>query len=177
VAFAANAVTVVVAQLVVLRLLRRRRRTSGLVVLCGLWALCWALVLAAGGLGAGPAALVVFAAANVVFALGETLVSPTLPSIVNDLAIDSLRGRYNGAYVLAWTTGFACGPAIAAVALSSGNAAGLFLGLIGACGAAAVASARLRRLLPAAVNLLAAGDPGAPPEAPAPAGVGNAVGA
>ena len=45
--------------------------------------------------------MVWFAAANVAFALGETLVSPTLPAIVNDLAPDSLRGRYNGAYVLA----------------------------------------------------------------------------
>ena len=29
------------------------------------------------------------------FALGETLLQPTIPSLVNDLAPDHLRGRYN----------------------------------------------------------------------------------
>lgn len=153
-AFAANTFTVVIAQLVVLRLMRGRRRTSGLIVLCGFWATTWALTLAAGSLGAGGAAVAGFVAANVAFALGETLISPTLPAIVNDLACDSLRGRYNGAYVLAWTTGFAAGPAIAGVALSNGHSTGLFVALIGACGLAALVSARLARLLPTAANLL-----------------------
>ena len=154
-AFAANTFTVVIAQLVVLKLMRGCRRTSGLVALCGFWAVTWALVLAAGGLGAGAGAVVGFAAANIAFALGETLVSPTLPAIVNDLASDSARGRYNGAYVLAWTTGFAAGPLIAGVALSRGSAPALFLAMIGACALAAVASVRLGRRLPAAANLLA----------------------
>ncbi|MDT5027273.1 MAG: hypothetical protein QOE61_3699 [Micromonosporaceae bacterium] len=158
VAFAANTFTVVIAQLVVLRLMRGRRRTSGLVVLCGFWAVTWALVLTAGGLGAGGDAVAVFAAANVAFALGETLISPTLPAIVNDLASDSSRGRYNGAYVLAWTTGFASGPVIAGVALGGGHSTALFLALIGACGLAALASVRLGRRLPAAANLMAGGD-------------------
>ena len=159
VAFAANTFTVVITQLVVLRLMRGRRRTSGLVVLCGFWAGTWTLVLAAGGLGAGGAAVVGFAAANVAFALGETLVSPTLPAIVNDLAPESLRGRYNGAYVLAWTTGFASGPVIAGVALSGGYATSLFAALIGVCGLAALASVRLGRMLPAAANLIVDADP------------------
>jgi len=158
-AFAANTLTVVIAQLVVLRLMRGRRRTSGLIALSGLWALAWVLTLAAGGLGSGSAAVVGFAAVNVVFALGETLVSPTLPAIVNELAPDGLRGRYNGVYVLAWTMGFACGPVIAGLGLSGGHSTALFLGLIAACGLAAVASARLARILPAAANLVEVGDP------------------
>jgi MFS family permease len=159
VAFAANAVTVVIAQLVVLRLMRGRRRTSGLVVLCGLWSATWTLVLAVGELGGTDAAVIGFAAANVVFGLGETLVSPTLPAIANDLAPDSLRGRYNGAYALAWTTGFACGPPIAGVALSGGYSAELFCALIAACGVAALGSLRLGRRLPEATNRLIGGDP------------------
>jgi MFS family permease len=166
VAFAANTFTVVIAQLVVLRLMRGRRRSSGLVILCGLWAGTWALVLAAGRLGAGGAAVLGFAAANVTFALGETLVSPTLPAIVNDLAPDPLRGRYNGAYVLAWTTGFASGPVIAGVALAGGYSTGLFLALIGVCGLAALASVRLGRMLPAATNLLLGTDPVEPAATP-----------
>jgi MFS family permease len=158
VAFASNTFTVVTAQILVLRAMRGHRRTTGLVALCALWALTWALVLAAGGLGSGRGAVVGFAAASVAFAVGETLISPTLPAIVNDLAPDSLRGRYNGAYVLAWTTGFASGPVIAGIALSGGHSSELFLGLIGACGMAAVASARLAQRLPAAANLLESDD-------------------
>jgi MFS family permease len=156
--FAANTLAVVIAQLVVLRLMRGRRRTSGLIVLCGFWACAWALTLVAGGLGGGTAAVAGFAAANVAFALGETLVSPTLPAMVNDLAPDSLRGRYNGAYVLAWTTGFAAGPVIAGLALTRGHSTELFSALIGACALAAVASARLARQLPLAANLQPADD-------------------
>ena len=35
------------------------------------------------------------AACASVFALGETLLQPTIPALVNDLAPDHLRGRYN----------------------------------------------------------------------------------
>jgi MFS family permease len=159
VAFAANTVAVVIAQLVVLRLARGWRRTTALVVVCGLWAATWALTLVAGALGTGAGAVVGFGAANVAFAFGETLISPTLPAIANDLATDSLRGRYNGAQVLAWTTGFAAGPVIAGVGLSGGNSTALFSGLIVACAIAALATTRLAGRLPAALNLVHDGDP------------------
>jgi MFS family permease len=143
IANAANTIAVVVAQLFVLRLTEGRRPTSALVGVCAFFAATWALTLAAGGLGGGPAAVAGFAAAMVTFAVGEMLVSSTLPAIVNDLAPDALRGRYNGAYVLAWTTGFAIGPAIAGLALAGGFSTALFLGLIGACGVAAAVAMRL----------------------------------
>jgi MFS family permease len=143
VANAANTIAVVVAQLLVLRLAEGRRRTSALVGVCAFFAATWGLTLAAGGLGDAPAAVAVFAAAMVAFAFGEMLVSSTLPAIVNDLAPDALRGRYNGVYVLAWTTGFAVGPAIAGLALAHGHSTALFLGLIGACGLAGVWAMRL----------------------------------
>jgi MFS family permease len=149
---AANTVAVVVAQLFVLRLTEGRRRTSALVGVCACFAATWALTLAAGGLGGGPAAVAGFAVAMVTFAFGEMLVSSTLPALVNDLAPDALRGRYNGVYVLAWTTGFAVGPAIAGLALAGGSSTTLFLGLIGACGVAAVMATRLGRWLPADVE-------------------------
>ena len=45
------------------------------------------------------------AACAAVFAFGETLLQPTIPALVNDLAPDHLRGRYNalssGAFQLA----------------------------------------------------------------------------
>jgi MFS family permease len=63
-----------------------------------------------------------------------------------------LRGRYNGAATLAWTTGFLTGPPLAGVALDTGAGTLLFLALIAACTAAAAASRRLERRLPPTAN-------------------------
>ena len=153
---AVNALTVAAVQLVVLRLLRGRRRTRGLLLTCACWAIAWLVALAAGHAGGGAAALGAFAAAMVLLAVGETLLSPTLPPLVNDLAPERLRGRYNGLYTLAWTSGFAAGPAIGGGALASGLATPLLLGLVAGCGAAALGALRLERRLPPAANLVPA---------------------
>src|SRR6266851_2046444 len=110
-AFAANTLTVVGAQLFVLRGLAGHRRSTGVVLAGAAWAASWAMVIVAGHLGGGAAAEIAFAAAMVIFALGETLLSPTLPAIINDLAPPRAAGRYNGLGALAFTTGFLLGPA------------------------------------------------------------------
>jgi MFS family permease len=153
-AFAANTITVVGVQLVVLRLVRGRRRTAVLRKACAGWAAAWATTLAAGQLGGGAGAVFGFTLAMVVFGLAETLLSPTLPAIVNDLAPDALRGRYNAASTLAWTTGFLTGPALAGVALDAGAGSALFAALIAACAVAALGTRRLERHLPADKNLV-----------------------
>ena len=153
-AFAANALTVVVMQLLVLRLLHGRRRTTALAHACSAWALAWAVTLMAGHLGATWVASASFALAMVVFALAETLMSPTVGPIVNDLAPDHLRGRYNGVSTLAWTTGFLVGPAVAGVTLDAGLGSSLFAILIVACACAAVAARRLARHLPSEFNII-----------------------
>jgi MFS family permease len=153
---AVNALTVAAAQLVSLRLLRGRRRTRGLLLTCGCWALAWLVALAAGHAGGGAAALGAFAAAMALLAVGETLLSPTLPPLVNDLAPEQLRGRYNGMYTMAWTTGFAAGPAIGGGALASGLATPLLLGLVAGCVVAALGTLRLERRLSPAANLVPA---------------------
>jgi MFS family permease len=152
VAFAANALTVVGAQLVVLRLVSGRRRTAVLQLACAGWAVAWTLTLVAGQLGSGVGAVAGFVAAMIVFGLAETLLSPTLPAIINDLAPDDLRGRYNGAATLAWTTGFLTGPLLAGVALDAGVGTLLFLALIAACIVAGGAARRLERRLPPTAN-------------------------
>ena len=119
-AFAANTLTVVAAQLFVLRRLAGHRRTTGTALAALAWALAWALVIAGGRLGGGALAVVTFAAAMAVFAVGESLLSPTLPAIINDLAPPGAAGRYNGLGTLAFTTGFLVGPAGGAAALGAG---------------------------------------------------------
>ena len=119
-----------------------------------LWAATWAVTLIAGELGGGAAAVALFGAAAAVFALGETLMSPAVPPMVNDLAPDRLRGRYNGLYTLALTTGFILGPVFAGAALGAGHATPFFLALIGACGLGVLYALRLRRRLPSGVDLV-----------------------
>ncbi|MDP9250614.1 MAG: MFS transporter [Chloroflexota bacterium] len=153
IAFAINAVIVVVAQLPVLRLMEGHRRTTGIVVACVLWATAWSVTFLAGQF-AGVSAVAGFCLALGVFGIGETFLAPSQAALVNDLAPDDLRGRYNGLYTLAWTTGFLVGPAVAASALAAGRAGPLFAGLIVACGIAALGAVRLRSHLPAGTDLV-----------------------
>jgi MFS family permease len=90
-----------------------------------------------------------------VLALFETLLAPVLAPIVNDLAPESLRGRYNGTFVLAYTTGFAVGPALAGIGLSLGDGTPFFVVLVAGSLVAALAGLALRRRLPADVDLIA----------------------
>lgn len=95
-AFAANTLVIVLLQLIVLQRIEGRRRTRVIVVMAVVWSASWAL-LGASGLWPGTLSATLFVAACAsVFALGETLLQPTMPAIVNDLAPDHLRGRYNG---------------------------------------------------------------------------------
>jgi MFS family permease len=94
-AFAANTAVIVVLQLVVLQRIEGRRRTRVLAVMGGIWAVAW-LCLGAAGLTPGTvAAALLVCACTAIFALGETLLQPSVPAIVNDLASDRTRGRAN----------------------------------------------------------------------------------
>jgi MFS family permease len=166
-AFAANTVAVVVAQLPVLGVLQGRRRTGALAFAFATTGIGWAIVLAGGGTQSPGAAATVFAAAMVVLAIGETAVSPSAPALANDLAPDALRGRYNGVYTLAWTTGFAAGPALAGAVLATGRADELMLGLIAACAVGAAGSLRLAHHLPAGIDIVDRAETGVPLVEPA----------
>ena len=150
-AYAANMVTVAGVQLVALRVLASRRRTSALAAVAAIWAFTWGVVMVAGHTRPAFAApLLVMAAA--VFAVGETALSPTVPAIVNDIAPEHLRGRYNASSTLAYTTGFMFGPVITGLTIGHGYATALLTGLIVACCLAAVLAPGLARWLPASAN-------------------------
>jgi MFS family permease len=152
--FALNTVAVTLLQLPVLRLAQGHRRSMAIALVFALWGATWAVTLIGGHVGGGAAALVVFASAEVIFAFGETLMSPAIAPLVNDLAPDRLRGRYNGVYTLALTTGFILGPLAAGAALGSGHATAFFLALVVACGLSALAALRTRSHLPANVDFI-----------------------
>ncbi len=154
-AFAANTLTVMAVQLVVLRRLAGRRRTTGVALAAVAWAACWSVVIVGGHLGGGPAAEAAFVSAMAIFAVGETLLSPTLPAIINDLAPPQAAGRYNGLGSLAFTVGFLVGPAAGTAALGAGWGPGLFTVLALASLIAAGAALRLARHLPPGANQIA----------------------
>jgi MFS family permease len=152
-AFAGNTFFIVVAQLFVLKRVEGARRTRAVAVMALAWALCWSITIGAGTLG-GNVAYAGFFIAMVVFAFGETLLSPTIPAIVNDLAPERLRGRYNATYALGWSGGSIIGPAIAGFFLGADLTLIFFLGLIGACVGAAILAVRLERHLPPEANIV-----------------------
>jgi MFS family permease len=129
------------------------RRTSGIILACLCFALAWAVTIGGGAAGNAQAwAIVLFATAMLIFAIAETLISLSIAPIVNDLAPDKLRGRYNGAFGLAWSGGYMLGPLIAGLALARGDAYPLFLVFIGGFAITAIGAARLERSLPTAAN-------------------------
>jgi MFS family permease len=154
--FAANTAVIVVLQLAALRFIEGRRRTTMLALLAGIWAVAW-LMLGAAGLVPGSAVSTVLLIGSLgVFGLGETLLSPIVPAIVNDLATDRLRGRYNAVNSWAFQVAGVSAPATAGFLLDRGLA-GLFVGmLVGGCGVFAATALRLGRHLPPAANGLVA---------------------
>lgn len=57
---------------------------------------------------------------GVVFALGETVWSATVPALVNAIAPEHMRGRYNSAQTLTWSLGATIGPGLAGAMIGAG---------------------------------------------------------
>jgi len=152
-AFAANTVVIVLLQLVVLQRIEGRRRTRVIAVMGVVWAFAW-LLLGFSGLVPGTlgATLLVAACASV-FAFGETLLQPTIPALVNDLAPDHLRGRYNALSSGSFQLAAVIAPPISGILI--GHALGnVYIGLliVGSLLCSLVAIARLEPRLDPRVN-------------------------
>ena len=93
--FTINTAVIVAIQMLVLRLVRRHRRSSALAVVGLIWAVSWAL-LGFAEVVAGPGWRIVILFAFVsLFGVGETFVAPTRNPLINSLADDRIRGRAN----------------------------------------------------------------------------------
>jgi MFS family permease len=147
-AFAADTAVIVLCQFWVTARLRGRRRTRGLMLESVFWAAAWATALAAAWLGVPY----LFVAVAVLFACAEMLHSPTIPAIVNDLAPDGLRGRYNAAGALSWQTARILGATAAGQLLGLGLGGPLLAAFIGLSGLGALLALRLERALPRVAN-------------------------
>ena len=92
-----------------------------------------------------------YALSIVVWTLGEVLNHPVASALPAELAPVELRGRYQGAFSLAWAVAFAVAPALGAFVIGRFGAAALWagcfaLGLAVALGHLAIGPARRRRL-------------------------------
>ncbi|MCU0263021.1 MAG: MFS transporter [Candidatus Nanopelagicales bacterium] len=165
--FAANTAVIVLSQLFVISIVKGRSRARVLAGVGVMWALSWLLfgsaLNATGWLAVG--ALI---AAMAVFALGETMWSPTAPALLNDLAPEHLRGRYNAFQSVLWGVSGALGPLLTGVLLGSWGGLAWTLTLAAGCLVAALIALRLRRHLTAQQDGLT-GPTGSPDDEPEPA--------
>ncbi|MGA8045100.1 MAG: MFS transporter [Dermatophilaceae bacterium] len=118
-AFAVNTATIVLLQFAVLRLIQGHRRTRVLIGLCLLWSIAWAILGATALVPATLSAAIGVLLFHLAFGLGETMLHPTIPATVNDLAPDHLRGRYNAANSLAFHLGAIVAPVVAGLMLGA----------------------------------------------------------
>ena len=174
-AFAANTLVIVLLQLVVLQRIEGRRRTRVIAVMAAVWAASWAL-LGASGLWPGTWSATFFVAGCAsVFALGETLLQPTMPAIVNDLAPEHLRGRYNGLTSGCFQAASILGPIVAGFMIGHDLHLEYLVLLVVGCGAVAwLCVARLEGELDDRANGMLAT---APPSDPSDAAVAKDVAA
>jgi hypothetical protein len=122
----------------------RWRVTSGALAAAA-WAATCAAVIVGSHLGRGGVVQIVLAATMVIFAVGESLLSPSLPAIVDDPAPPAVAGLHNRPGILAFATGCMLGPAAGGAALGAGWATSLLTTAAAACALASIATHRLGR--------------------------------
>ncbi|HTY71326.1 MAG TPA: MFS transporter [Actinomycetes bacterium] len=166
--YVGNTVAIVLGQMVVIRVLRGRRRSRALGLVGLLWAGSW-LVLGLASKASGAGAVLLVLLCPLVFAVGETLWQPVTPAIINDLAPEDLRGRYNAVGTLTWSLSGMLGPALTGVLLGAGHSAAWVVLVTVGCLAAGALALRLRRVLTPGQDGLAPGDMAIP--------IGHAAGA
>jgi MFS family permease len=142
--FTIDAAVIVAFQMLVLRLVRRHRRSSGLVAVGMIWAVSWALLGFAEVVdGPGWRIVILFAFVSL-FAVGETFVAPTMAPLINSLADDRIRGRANALSGFAFSVMFIVCPSMV-TGLVAAHLEAVLIGLLslGSLGTVAIA-ARLR---------------------------------
>ncbi|MFJ5232265.1 MFS transporter [Kitasatospora sp. NPDC088391] len=154
-AIGANALTIVLLQMFVVRMTERRRRTTAMAAAGLVWLGAWAMALVAGVVRSDAvAATVAIVAVYALFGVGESLLAPTMGPIVADLAPARLLGTYNAGYALVKQIAVAVGPAVGVLLVGSGTWP-LYLASMALCTLLIVALAvRLRgHLTPAQDNV------------------------
>ncbi|MEV7023700.1 MFS transporter [Kitasatospora sp. NPDC093558] len=121
-AIGANALTIVVLQMFMVRITARRRRTTAMAAAGLVWLGAWTMALVAGLIRTETmAATVAIVSIYALFGVGESLLAPTMGPIVADLAPARLLGTYNAGYALVKQIAIAVGPAVGVLLVGSGT--------------------------------------------------------
>ncbi len=150
-AFFANCIGITLLQIPVLHLTAVWRRTRAAAAAGLGFLLCWFMVFVAGKVHE-PLNSILLVSALVVFGIGETFLSPSLVPLVNNLAHEAVRGRYNAMYNLSWQVGLILGPLVAGFALEHGSGSLLFLLLALLCGLGGLGALIMERIIPNTAN-------------------------
>ncbi len=109
--FGVNTLSIVLFQPLVLRTLERFSKYTALISIAVIWALSWLFV------GLSPylpliASGIAICVSQLIFAFGEMVQAPTIPTLANELSPEHIRGRTNAWMSLQWSVSGVLGPAI-----------------------------------------------------------------
>ena len=127
--FTINTGVIVAVQMLVLRIVRRRRRSAALAATGLIFVVSWALLGFAEVVeGPGWRVAILFTFVSL-FAVGETILAPTRNPLINSLADDRIRGRANSISSLSASIAMIVSPAIV-TSLLGAHLGGVWIALL-----------------------------------------------
>ncbi|MET0419029.1 MAG: MFS transporter [Actinoplanes sp.] len=140
----ANCATIVVGSPIALRLTARISAHAALLATAVLWALAWAVCIPT-VMGAGLSTRTALTSAAILIGAGELLFAGALPTLVNAIAPETLRGRYNALSDLSLTIGMVAGPLLTSAAAAGNSIVYLLYTAIALTGLASILLLRTQR--------------------------------
>jgi len=116
--FGVSTLSIVIFQPLVMRVIDKYSKYAALIAVGLVWALSWVFV------GIAPylplfASGVALSLSQFIFAVGEMIQAPTIPTLANELAPEHIRGRANSWMSLQWSVSGVLGPAITGLMLGA----------------------------------------------------------
>jgi MFS family permease len=116
--FGVNTLSIVLFQPLVMRVIEKYSKYAALIAVGLVWALSWVFV------GIAPylplfASGIALSLSQLIFAVGEMIQAPTIPTLANELAPEHIRVRANAWMSLQWSVSGVLGPAITGLMLGA----------------------------------------------------------
>jgi predicted MFS family arabinose efflux permease len=116
--FGVNTFAIVTLQPLVMRIIEKYSKYTALIAIGIIWSLSWLFV------GISPllplfASGIALCMSQLIFAVGEMIQAPTIPTLANELAPEHIRGRANAWMSLQWSVSGVAGPAITGLMLGA----------------------------------------------------------
>ena len=116
--FGVNTLAIVILQPFTMRVIEKYSKYTALISIGVIWSLSWLFV------GVSPllplvASGIALCVSQLIFAVGEMIQAPTIPTLANELAPEHIRGRANAWMSLQWSVSGVAGPAITGLMLGA----------------------------------------------------------